>query len=245
MAFKTTLITLLPNAVIKCLVLFKNIFVDSWAFKSYSQEGEDMILRRLFDNQKSGFYVDVGAHHPKRFSNTYFFYKQGWSGINIDAMPGSMKLFDKVRSRDINIEKPIFDKKQTLTYYSFNEPALNSFSKKLSNERNGKNGYFIKSSQSIKATTLEHILDKNLAKNQEIDFLSIDVEGLDFAVLKSNNFNKFRPKVILLEVLDRENLINSENSSIVQYLTNNKYTLYVKLIHTVIFISEEYEKKIK
>ena len=54
-----------------------------------------MILRRLFEKQKLGFYVDVGAHHPKRFSNTYFFYKQGWNGINIDAMPNSMRFLIK------------------------------------------------------------------------------------------------------------------------------------------------------
>ena len=64
---------------------------------SYSQEGEDMILRRLFETRRRGFYVDVGAHHPRRFSNTYYFYRQGWSGINIDAAPGSMKLFDRLR----------------------------------------------------------------------------------------------------------------------------------------------------
>lgn len=241
MAFKTKLIKLLPNIVFKYLIRFKNLLFDSWFIKSYSQEGEDMVLRRIFEKQNSGFYIDVGAHHPKRFSNTYYFYKQGWSGINIDAMPGIMKEFDKVRPRDINIEKPISEKNQTLTYYLFNEPALNSFSKELSEGRNCKNGYKIVSTKNIETTTLENILDENLPKNQNIDFLSVDVEGLDFAVLKSNNFSKYRPKVILVEVLDRQKLINSENSSIVQYLTNNNYTLYVKLIHTQIFISKEFE----
>ena len=97
-----------------------------------------MIMRRLFENQQTGFYIDVGAHHPKRFSNTYFFYKMGWQGINIDAMPGSMEIFRRQRPRDINIEKPISNCGQVgLTYYAFNEPALNGFSKELSDERNG------------------------------------------------------------------------------------------------------------
>jgi hypothetical protein len=61
--------------------------------QSYSQEGEDMVLYRTFETVKEGFYVDVGAHHPDRFSNTYKFYKQGWRGINIDAMPGGMDPF--------------------------------------------------------------------------------------------------------------------------------------------------------
>ena len=122
---------ILPRKVVRVITDLKNYYLDGYALKSYSQEGEDMILRRLFENQTKGFYVDVGAHHPIRFSNTYFFYKKGWRGINIDAMPGSMKLFNKIRPRDINIEKAISDKKEVLTYYVFNDPALNGFSKKL------------------------------------------------------------------------------------------------------------------
>ncbi|MFT7246563.1 MAG: hypothetical protein ACI82A_003940, partial [Candidatus Azotimanducaceae bacterium] len=76
---------------------------DQWTNRSWSQEGEDQILRRIFEQQSTGFYVDVGAHHPKRFSNTFLFYKLGWQGINIDAMPGSMALFNRERSRDLNL----------------------------------------------------------------------------------------------------------------------------------------------
>ena len=62
------LLTLLPPWLKPRLIsLFDNIF-DIYAIKSYSQEGEDMILRRMFERQQRGFYVDVGAHHPRRFS---------------------------------------------------------------------------------------------------------------------------------------------------------------------------------
>jgi hypothetical protein len=77
---------------------------DSWQRSSWSQEGEDLILARIFGDKPDGFYVDVGAHHPKRFSNTYYFYRRGWRGINIDAMPGSMLAFNRLRPSDINIE---------------------------------------------------------------------------------------------------------------------------------------------
>ena len=68
---------------------------------------------------KSGFYVDIGAYAPKQFSNTYSFYKKGWHGINIDAAPGSMKIFQRVRSRDINIEAAISDQNKELIFYSW------------------------------------------------------------------------------------------------------------------------------
>ena len=83
------------------------MFLDQSSNYSYAQEGEDRILMRYFDGRKKGFYLDVGAHHPKLYSNTYLFYNQGWNGINIDAMPGSMEIFNKQRSRDINIEAAI------------------------------------------------------------------------------------------------------------------------------------------
>lgn len=96
-----------------------------------------------------------GAHHPMRFSNTYLFYKKGWNGINIDAMPDSMKPFNKFRPRDINIEKPVSGKKQVLTYYAFNESALNGFSKELSEERaSNENNYHIIFEKDIETLTL-------------------------------------------------------------------------------------------
>jgi hypothetical protein len=77
---------------------------DQWSKHSWSQEGEDLILQRIFEGQTTGFYIDVGAHHPRRFSNTFSFYRLGWQGLNIDAMPGSMVAFEKDRPPDINLE---------------------------------------------------------------------------------------------------------------------------------------------
>lgn len=219
---------------------FYYYFFDSYAKKSYSQEGEDLILQRFFEKQTMGFYVDVGAHHPRRYSNTYLFYKKGWSGINIDAMPNSMKRFDKFRPRDINIEKPISGKKQILKYYAFNESALNGFSKKISEERNGKNGYFLKFTRDIETCTLEGILDNHLPENKNIDFLSIDVEGLDFEVLKSNNFEKYRPKLILIELIGI-NLSSIENNEVYKYLKKIDYYIYGKAIHTVFFVDNKFK----
>lgn len=211
---------------------------DSFFRKSWSQEGEDLILERLFENKSNGFYIDVGAHHPKRFSNTKLFYDKGWNGINIDAMPGSMRLFEKYRPRDINLEKPISNKNQILTYYAFNEPALNGFSKELSEQRNGKGNYFIKFTKDFETITLEKVLDEHLPLNQKIDFLSIDVEGLDYEVLISNNFDKYQPKIILIEILDK-NMTDIENNNISKFLNKYRYTIYAKTINTVFFISNE------
>jgi hypothetical protein len=154
-----------------------------YANLSWAQEGEDQILRRIFEWKKDGFYIDVGAHHPKRFSNTYLFYKRGWRGINIDAMPGSMHSFNKVRSRDINLELGIAEQKAKLDYYIFNEPALNGFSRDLSQERHTADSpYLIKDFIKVDVLPLHEVLDQYLPTGQSIDFMSVDVEGLDFQI---------------------------------------------------------------
>lgn len=88
--------------------------------RSWSQESKDLILQRIFENKPNGFYIDLGAHHPRRFSNTYLFYSQGWRGVNIDAMPGSMIEFNKERSGDLNLEVGIELKESFLGYHVFN-----------------------------------------------------------------------------------------------------------------------------
>lgn len=100
------------------------------------QEGEDMILARYFESQSTtGFFVDIGAHRPKRFSNSYAFYRKGWRGINIDAMLVSMEIFKGDRKRDINIEIAISVEPHTMNYHIYNDPAMNSFSSELAKYR--------------------------------------------------------------------------------------------------------------
>lgn len=165
---------------------------------SYSQEGEDMILNRIFERQQSGTYVDVGAHHPFRFSNTYFFYKKGWRGINIDPMPGIMRLFNKYRKGDINIETGVAGEKGTLTYHMFAEGALNTFDEKTA-QGYISSGQKLVSKKNVAVAPLAEILDTYLSPGRMIDFLTIDAEGLDTIILRSNNWDKYKPKVILVE----------------------------------------------
>lgn len=197
---------------------------------SYSQEGEDLILSRLLDDKEDGFYVDIGAHHPVRFSNTYFFYKKGWRGINIDAMPGSMRAFNIIRPRDINLETPVSDEPCRLTYYMFDEPALNGFSEDLSNLRTQSTAYKVVNRIELQTSTLADILSKNLPMSQEIDFMSIDVEGLDLQVLKSNDWNKFRPRFVLVEILNYDFFDHS--NPILQYLDLLSYKPVSKSLNT-------------
>lgn len=200
----------------------------------YSHEGEDIILQKYFFDKKEGFYIDIGAHHPTRFSNTYLFYLKGWKGINIDAMPHSMRSFNQIRPRDNNLEIAVSDKKEDLTYYMFNEPALNTFSEKEAEKKNGLREYKIIRKVILRTHPLSIILDQYLPQNTPIDFLNIDVEGLDFAVLKSNDWNKYRPTIIVIESLNTS-LEQITKNKIYCYLKKVGYVFIAKTANTLFF----------
>ncbi len=206
---------------------------------TFSQEGEDILINRILNNKSKGFFIDIGAHHPMRFSNTYFFYRKGWRGINVDAMPGSMALFNQFRPEDINIEAAISRQQTQLTYYRFNEPALNTFVESEALRKDGIQGYFIEERIPIKTTTLGAIIQEYLPENTEVDFLTIDVEGLDLEVLESNDWSKVSPKIIVIEDLTKELQPILETSATLKYLEQKGYRLFSKLFNTCIYIKNE------
>jgi FkbM family methyltransferase len=233
-----------PRPIKNVLRYFQHCLTwDNFFKRSWSQEGEDLVLLRLLDrgNLRDGFYIDVGAHHPRRFSNTYAFYRKGWRGINIDAMPGSMKLFNRQRPRDINLEIPVAVEQTQLTYFQFNEPALNTFSKELATSRDGFRSYRVINTQNIQAYPLKTILNQHIDPGQSIDFMSIDVEGLDLDVLQSNDWSKYRPNIILVELL-KSSLDSIHQDPIYLFLKDRKYHLYSKTMNTVFFVSDEFLK---
>lgn len=206
---------------------------------TFSQCGEDRILNYIFAEKKEGFYVDIGAFHPINCSNTYLFYEKGWRGINIDARPGSMKEFNRLRPRDINLELAIADGDELLTYYQMPEAGnlnlMNSFSKDFI-QQIGMEESIVKQIE-IKPSKLSSILEQYLPKSTVIDFLSIDVEGLEIEVLKSNNWEVYRPRVLLVESLAK-NISHLSGLDIVEFMTNNEYEGFAKTPNGIFFVEK-------
>lgn len=172
-------------------------------FHHYSQGGEDIILLHLLRNynlmKPSGFFVDVGAFHPHSDSNTFELYMRGWRGINIDATPNSMTEFNKYRPKDINLEIGISSENSVLDFYFFDDNStMNSFSKDYLISIGMLNR--VKKVLQIKTFTLKEIFENHKIPSSGIDYLNIDAEGLDLEVINSNDFTKFRPKIISIEV---------------------------------------------
>lgn len=194
-----------------------------------------MIIRSFFEDKKhyKGFYVDVGAHHPVRYSNTCYFYKRGWRGINIEPTPTAIKLFNLIRGRDVNLNIGISTKPGSLKFYCFNEPALNSFSEEVSMKVNESQKYKIIKTVDVEVLPLSQVLSAHVPAGTVIDFLSIDVEGLDYAVLMSNDWEKFQPQYVLIE--GHTTVENIGELDVYKFLTQKNYAVVAKTRRTMIF----------
>ena len=209
---------------------------------AYSQEGEDLVLARIFDAQNEpGFYVDIGAHHPTRFSNTYFFYRKGWRGICVDAMPGTARTFRRMRPRDIAVECGIGVNAGVQEYFMFNEPALNTFSAEEANEKS-KGPYRVTRRITVPVMPLRELLTRYLPKGSKIDFMTIDTEGLDYDVILSNDWDRFRPSVVAVELLGTT-LQNVTTDKAAILLNRHGYQIFAKTCNTFFFVDESIGKQ--
>lgn len=200
---------------------------------AFSQEGEDLLIARLFDGQERGFFVDIGAHHPTRFSNTYLLYRAGWHGINVDATPGSMRAFRRKRRRDINLEVAVAKDVDSIVLHQFVESALNTMSDDVAAERLAEGVNVARESVIVPALPLVSILQEHLPDGTTIDLLTVDVEGADLEVLQSNDWSRFRPSVVVVEVLGSDLEALSDAPEIL-FLEGLGYAIHSKLHNSVI-----------
>ena len=181
-------------------------------------EGEDLIIADLTKNINNGFYVDAGCYHPLHLNNTYLLYKRKWNGINIDISEFSIKLFNFMRPDDVNINSAISDSENEISfYYQKKLSQLSTIKKNISTERmQGK----IKEKK-IKSFTLNSVLKNSKFKDKQIDFLNIDVEGADFEALRSLDFKTYNPKIICIEIMEK-NILNSKTFNFLKNLSYKK-----------------------
>ena len=203
------------------LHIIQNIYFKHKNFlnkKTYSLFGEDLAALKFFKNKKKGFYVDIGCYHPTHINNTYLLYKKGWNGINIDLSQFSVDLFKFMRPDDLNYKCAVSEtKKKVNLYYQKEYSQLISINKLTAKK-------FIKGrlkKKIINSYSLEEIFSWGKYKDYEIDFLDVDVEGADLLVLKGLNFSKRKPKLICVEIHQK----NFKKHKIYRFLIKKKYKL--------------------
>jgi FkbM family methyltransferase len=188
----------LKTLVTYALFEFYRFFYLRLFRSSYSLDGEDLVIDKLLDYKKIGFYVDLGANDPDRLSNTKRFYNRGWRGINVDANPQSIELVDKKRKRDINVNVGVGGESANMNFFVMFPPTVSTFVEKMKEQNLERGCEYIKTI-SVPIKTVSDILDEYLPAGVKIDFISIDLEGYDFIAIKSNNWSKYRPAVICIE----------------------------------------------
>jgi FkbM family methyltransferase len=171
--------------------------------QSYSQAREDLLIERAIGaNRKGfkGFYIDIGAYDPQRLSNTKHFYQKGWTGINVEPNKLCHAKFVRDRPRDLNLNVGVGLEPGKLTFYVLNEATLSTFSEENA-VNSEKLGYRIVAREPVEVITLTDLFQKYVA-DRTVDFVVIDAEGLDVSVLEGNDWNRWRPKAICIEVGD-------------------------------------------
>lgn len=192
----------------------------------YAQAGEDAILKGLFNdklrNKEKGYYVDIGAHHPSHHSNTLLFYKEGWRGINVDPRPEFLPIFQKARSRDVNLNIGISNEEGSMDFYYYGKNStINTFVP--SDDSNYEK--IIK----VDIRKLSNVLAENVPDGVKIDFLSIDVEGYEMQVLESNDWEKYKPAIIAMEQ-DSYLVEDAMDHPTTKFLLEKDYKLVAKSI---------------
>jgi FkbM family methyltransferase len=173
---------------------------DSSHTVSWSQMGEDIGLNSHFKHRKSGTYIDLGAFHPNRYSNTRLLYQRGWRGVNIDANEDLISNFMVERPEDKNICAAVGYKSE-YPLYVMSEGLVTTTIKEFRDQEIAIGRKEI-AERLVKGITLRSILDKYFLE-ERLTLLTIDVEGADYDALNSISFetlepNRF-PEYLLLE----------------------------------------------
>lgn len=193
---------------------------------SFSKSGEDMQLKQLLKLNKKGVYVDIGCWDPVKASNSYYFHLKGWKRICIDPNPKMQELFRTKRKLDIFVNSAVGIEGKKLTYYMLEEEfsSMNTLDYSFIKQNNLDSKIVAK--KEIQTVSLKNILEKYLKEGEAIDFFDIDVEGFDLEVLQSNDWDRFRPRIILVE--SDTDLINDLQSDITNYLKGKEYKMICK-----------------
>lgn len=165
---------------------------------SYSQHGEDAFIANFFAARAKGFYLDIGASHPFRLSNTYSLYRSGWNGVTVEPIPRLGKLHRRWRPRDTMIPVAVGPARGTLEFFEMTPSVLSTLDRSVAEEYVAEGKAVICRTYVIEVLPINEIIER-VSAMAPVDFLSIDVEGLDTDLLSNIDFFRFRPSLICIE----------------------------------------------
>ena len=225
----------------KIIFLLTKFFFKIRIMRSFSQEGEDLIISRILNfnkiKSKNIFYLDIGAGHPIRYSNTLLFYHQNAKGISVDANYENIYLHKFLRPNDLSFNLLLGNSNEVVEYCKFKQPELNTTSQSKVKELAKQNIFPFTREKIIQKKFddfLKHELKDSLGK---INFLNIDIEGGELELIKLIDWNKFRPNIICIEIISN-NFDEIFESEIYKLILLQEYKLFSKLYNSVIFTKD-------
>ena len=214
----------------------RKLFLTKHFRFSYGQFGEDIPLYMLFRKREHGsFFVDVGAFHPTKWSNSFYFYKNGWRGILIEMQAEKAKGLRLRRPGDIVIEEAVSETEGDVTIYSANDYSPSA----TIESPEGRNFGSDRISGTVRSRPLTEMIDGTKYAGRKIDLLSVDCEGHDLAVLRSLDFDCYRPKVIAVES-HTITIAELQMSALHLFLTAKHYDLINRVGFTCIYADPDF-----
>jgi FkbM family methyltransferase len=154
-----------------------------------------MVFRFL--GKETFSYIDIGANDPYNGSNTAYLYAHGCRGICIEPNPDLIASLKQERPEDIVLNVGVAPQSGKLPYYMFQSNVFNTFSEAIS--KVAEKRCRLKEIREVSVTTLDEIIRQH-SQGIYPDFLQVDIEGLDYDVLKSCDFTHSSPTVICTEL---------------------------------------------
>jgi FkbM family methyltransferase len=218
----------------RCYRWIDDRFIPVPARKSYAQFGEDLIVAGLMRWLKIArvSYLDIGAYHPTLLSNTYLFYRSGAHGVCIEPDPFLHRRYQRKRPRDTVLNVGVGTGTETVAdFYVMMSRALNTFSREEAEALDAAGERIV----DVLKTPLVSVNDV-IAKHYQScpQFVSLDVEGLDLAVLQSFDFGRYRPEVFCVETMGYDGA--RKEVEIVDLMRTNDYVVFADTYLNTIFV---------
>jgi FkbM family methyltransferase len=209
---------------------------------SYSQAGEDSIVAFLFQTilLKDFTYLDIGTNIPDVGNNTYRFYREGRRGVCIEPDVYMFHHIKRIRAEDTCLNVAIgLDNAASIDFYLFDEPSLSTLSKEEAQIRESYGNHKIKEILHIPLVKIHTIFEKYFG-GKTPHFISLDVEGIDLAVLQSIDFQKYRPFCFCVETCEySENHQKGKVQNIIDFMLTQNYFVYADTYINTIFVAKE------
>lgn len=244
MGYRTAILELIQSSPIKPLTHFvEKITANKRSF--FSIYGEDAIIMGLIDRytMQTGkhlelSYIDIGAWRPIKGSNTYFLYKNGFSGTVIEPNPHFVRMWRSIRPRDKYFAVGCGIEKYADLQIFHPSAASNTFSEEFAKEIDNTQPHHVTQTLRVPLRSLTEIITEHVSNFKLPFLLDIDIEGMDYEVVSSYDFpTGLRPIIILIE--DKPPVGDSTDSLLIQNFLNSKsYRLIARTVVTAVYIDE-------